>query len=382
LGWSGASRAQNIVEPGKINRTLFRPSARSVGMGGTYLLYINDITGAAFNPAQVGYAGKYSAALEAGVKTDNISGDKINQLVSGLNKFRDALGSSNPPTVDQVRNAFNHLYDLAHDAGARADGTRTGSITAEADPLVGFSFKNAGILAYGGIAAEALMGIGAGSGPNTDKRSLNISAGVLELNTVEVPYAFRVPNGRVGVGLKTVRAAYVGYAAVADASTNSITGASLNESQSWKPDLDVGYLSDPLPLKGLPGIRAAGTIRHLFSPSFSVPVDVRQVVGPPITTASHLDFSLHPEIDVGTLIPYQRLTGVAELHNLTSTNGGDITFHLGGEYRLTRILALRAGYDADRFVGGLGIQTGPVRIDFATATRPLERFSFGISVRM
>ena len=74
--------------------------------------------------------------------------------------------------------------------------------------------------------------------------------------------------------------------------------------------------------------------------------------------------------------------GVLELHNLSGTNGEDLTFHIGGEYRIWKYAALRAGYDADRFVAGVGFFAGPVRLDIAAATEPLRRIYAGLSVRI
>jgi hypothetical protein len=113
-----------------------------------------------------------------------------------------------------------------------------------------------------------------------------------------------------------------------------------------------------------------------------VPIEARTIAGPALDLPTSADFRLNPQIDVGVMVPYRQLVGVLELHNLSGTNAGDLTFRLGGEYRIAKFAALRAGYDADRFVGGVGFFAGPVRLDVAVATKPIERTYVGLSVRI
>ena len=379
IGW-----AQSLVAPSSIDRTLFRPSARSVGMGGTYLILIDDASGAAFNPAQLGSAGKYSLSLEAGARSENLNVDRINRLVDSLEDLRDQIQGGGPGATDTVRSALNRVYDIAVDAGAQVGGGRAVNVQGEIDPLVAGSYRRVGLLAYGGVGLSTGLGIGTGTGPNEDKRTLTISGGALSLNTIEAAYAFRLKTGQLGLGLKSIRSKYSGFAMVADASNGTITGANVDETDSHRLDLDIGFLSDPIPVKGLPGpgIRAAGVIRHAFAPSFSVPLEVRSSSGQPVNVPEDADYRLNPVLDVGAAAPYKRLMVTTELHNLTSTNGGDLTFHLGGEYRSWKHAVLRAGYDADQFVGGVGFVVGPVRLDLAVASKIEERLYAGLSVRI
>ena len=66
------------------------------------------------------------------------------------------------------------------------------------------------------------------------------------------------------------------------------------------------------------------------------------------------------------------MTYAAELHNLGSVNGGKRSVHVGLEYPLSRGFSLRGGYDQSRFVAGLGVSLGGVRIDLATGANPSE----------
>jgi hypothetical protein len=379
-----AAFAQSLVLPPSMNRTLYRPSARSIGMGGTYLLALDDATSLAFNPALLGNAGRYSFAVEAGARTDNIPWDKFDELQDDLDALRDAIAEGGSAAVDAVLEAFNRLYNFALDAGAQVGEPGLREVSGEVDPFVGFSVGSVGAVLYGGEGLSVGLGISEGTGPDADKRTVTVSAGALQLVTVEVGHAFRWGAGRMGVGLKHVRSRYTGYALGADASTNSITGAHVQRTDDGGFDLDLGYITDPLPLKGLdgPGLQLAGVVRHLISPEFSVPLEITRVVGPPVDVPANSDFRLNPQFDLGTAVPFKRLLVAMELHNVSGTNGGQLTFHVGGEYRLLKWLRLRAGYDDDKFVGGVGVAFGPVRLDVATATDPRERVYASLSVRV
>jgi hypothetical protein len=384
LGGAKAAHPQAIVTPSHIDRTIFRANARSVAMGGAYLLVLDDASGAAFNPALIGKAGKYSLALEGGARTDNIDVNRVTRLIHGLDRLEEQIQAGAPGSVSAVRKAFDRIYRYAVDAGANTAGQRARQINAEVDPLVAFSYRNVGALVYGGVGASVGLGVGVGTGPDADKRTVSIGGGALDLTVIEVPYAFRLKAGQLGVGLKSVRGSYAGYVLNADASTDAITGANLAKSASRKVDLDLGYLSDPIPVGGLPGpgLQVAGVIRHLLSPSFAVPLEVRSIAGPTPDLPETAGFRLNPQVDIGAMLPYGRLVGVLELHNLSGTNAGDLTVHVGGEYRIAKFAALRLGYDADRFVGGVGFFAGPVRLDVAVATKPIERAYVGLSMRI
>jgi hypothetical protein len=380
LATATAGHAQTVVTPSDLDRTLFRPSARSGGMGGTYLLYLDDASGLAFNPALLGDAGRYSVSVEAGARTEDVPWDALQNAKDALDELKDAL---NTGSLDDARGAFSTLYDIAVDTGAQVAGARGGGFEGEVDPMVGASWKNIGVVAYGGYGAQVGMRVGEGTGPETDKRTLTVSGGVLNLQTIEVGYAFRLKTGRLGVGVKQIRSGYGGYAMGVDASNNTVVGARIRKQDSRKVDMDVGFLSDPVPVKGLPGgFRWAATVRNLLNPSFSVPIEAVQVSGPPLNLPTDADFRLKPQIDVGSTVPFKRVLAAMELHNLTNTNGGELTFHLGGEYRLAKWVALRAGLDDDELVAGAGFNWGPVRLDLATGTDVRERLYAGLSVRV
>jgi hypothetical protein len=384
LGAANGGHAQTVVTPASMNRTLLRENARAGGMGGTYLIIIDDASGAAFNPASIGEAGRYSFSGQAGARTEDIPVSKIQSLKNALDDLRDQISAGGPGQVTAVRTAFNRLYRDAVNAGAQVNGPRAARLAAEADPLVGLSYRNVGLLTYGGLSAVAGLGIGTGTGPDADKRTLTVSAGALAVEVIEIPYAFRLGPGKLGLGFKTIRSSYGGYAMSADASNDTIVGAHIRKEDSRRYDVDLGYTSDSIPIKGLPGpgIRAAGVIRNLFSPDFSIPVEVQQVTGPPISVPSEANFRFNPQLDVGALAPYSRLLVAMEIHNLSGTNGGDATFHFGGEYRVWKYASLRLGYDADRFVGGVGFNVGPVRLDVASSDKLYKRVAVGLSVRV
>jgi hypothetical protein len=73
--------------------------------------------------------------------------------------------------------------------------------------------------------------------------------------------------------------------------------------------------------------------------------------------------------------------GALELHNLFSTNEGDLSFHAGGEIVPLSWLAVRAGYDQRFFVYGAGLRFGPVRLDAAAGTDYRLLLAGGLSAR-
>ena len=65
LSAGNAAQAQTTpvptpIGPSQLDRTQFRASARAMGMGGTDLLLLGDVSGAAFNPAAIAFAGPSS----------------------------------------------------------------------------------------------------------------------------------------------------------------------------------------------------------------------------------------------------------------------------------------------------------------------------------
>jgi hypothetical protein len=367
--------------PSQIDRTHYRANARSVGVGGCYLLFIDDASGGAFNPAQIARAGRYGVAIEGGARTDNVPVDALQNFSEALDDLRDEL-TSDPIDLDGVRQAFDRIYEMAQDAGARIGQARVVRVKGEIDPLLAVSYRNVGLLVYGGLGVDVGVRIGEGTGPNADKRTWSLGGGALDLRVIQVPYAFRLKAGHLGVGLKSIRGSYAGYFMQADASNNSITGVHLEKQDDRQFDLDVGFYSDPIPIKGGPTLRAAGVVRNLLSPKFSVPVEARTIVGPDPGLPSSLDFRLNPQLDLGVMAPYKRLTGVLELHNVTGTNAGELTVHLGAEYRILKFMALRGGFDADRAVVGLGFFTRTLRLDIGAATEPIRRVYAGLSWRV
>lgn len=394
---TAASAARAQVFPGDLNKTRQVPDSRSQAMGGVRLTLLDDVAGAIFNPALIADAGKWSFSTQGSAR-NNIpywdALDFLNDLKKTAGQIRDDPSSVDWDAVGQrLNNLYGHAQEIAGDivAGKAIQGGISVS------PTLGFSYKNVGIVAYGGIAGVAALTPGTGTGPNEDKRTLDASGGFIRLNTILVPYAFRIPHGHLGVSAKYVRAGYTGVSFIADASTRTLTGRSFQDVVDAKPDIDVGYRTDPLPIPGNSEMtwQGAAAIRYLLSPHFDLPAQVnRQSTSggqsadsrqeePPLRD---FDFGLRPSIDLGGNIagkishrtPWR---AALEVQNLTATNGGDMSFHGGGEVLPLSWLAVRGGYDASGWVYGLGFKVAQFRIDLAAGTDYRKLISAGVSAR-
>jgi hypothetical protein len=127
-------------------------------------------------------------------------------------------------------------------------------------------------------------------------------------------------------------------------------------------------------------VKYAAVVRNLLPVRFNLPaVDL---AGNPVA-GFDFSFRLNPEIDLGVMAKWRERTNlVLELHNVTSSNGGGISVHAGVEHWLAGdVFAVRAGYDDDRPVFGLGINLKVVRIDVAAGLKPRERLAVGVSFR-
>ena len=166
----------------------------------------------------------------------------LDNLKDTANQIKNDPGSVN---WGDVQGGFDRLYDFAQQiAGDIIAGKAVKGVISVSPTLAG-SYKNVGLLGYGGIAGVALLTPGTGTGPNEDKRTLEASAGFMNITTFAVPYAFKIPYGSMGVSAKYVRANYTGISFLADASTQTLTGRSFQDVNDAKPDLDVGYRTDP-----------------------------------------------------------------------------------------------------------------------------------------
>ena len=387
----GAAHAQAPapVTPSELDRTQFRASARAMGMGGTDLLLPGDVGGAAFNPASVGTAGAYSETQSAVGRTSNVHVAKINDLSNGLKHLGDQFNNNNG-SLAPVRDSFQKVYNFATGAGAN---DRTGSpatLSATVAPLVGFSVKNVGLVAYGTLAARVdlqpiAVPIAGLSGP-TGK--VYARYGALGLTNVAVPFSLPVAVGTVGISPRFTQASFASAGFLVDetdtsngidpatgAPNGNIVGATYKEVHQQKFDVDLGFTSVPDPLYH---IRGAVVVRNLLSPTFRLPRVVNgNSLG--VIPAGDFNFQMKPQIDLGGLSTYNKVTYAAELHNLGNVNGGKRSFHLGVEYPIGRTFSLRGGYDRSRFVAGIGLSLGGARLDLATGTDPQQQVALGLT---
>jgi hypothetical protein len=384
------ARAQ--VQPGNLDKTRLRPDARSQAMGGVSLTLLDDAAGAVFNPALIADAGKASVSIQGQANANFPYWEALNfvgDLKDTANQIRDDPSSVN---WDNVKGKFDSLYNRAQQIiGNLVQGKAvTGALSLS--PTIAASYQNVGLLGYGGIAGIAILTPGTGTGPFDDKRTLDASAGFINITTIAVPYAFKIPAGWMGVSAKYDHANYTGISFLADASTQTLTGRSYQDVRDGAPDIDVGYRTDPRPLSKASGgltWQGAAAIHYLLFPHFHLPAEVRNESGigegtPP--PPSDFSFSYKPQLDLGgnvggkisEHIPWH---GALELHNLFGTNGGNLSFHGGGEIVPLQWLAVRAGYDQRGFVYGAGLRFGPVRLDAAAGTDYRLLLAGGLSAR-
>ena len=391
LALCGAAHAQAPapVTPSELDRTQFRASARAMGMGGTDLILSGDVGGAAFNPASVGAAGAYSETQTAVGRTSNVHVAKINDLSNGLkdlgNQFNNANGSLAP-----VRDAFQKVYRFATNAGANDQSGSPATLSASLAPLAGFSVKNIGLVAYGTLAARVdLQPIAVPiTGLSGQTGKVYARYGVLGLTNIAVPFSLPVAIGTVGISPRFTQASFAAAGFLADetdlsngtdpltgAPNGNIVGATYKEVHQQKFDIDLGFTSIPDPIYH---IRGAVVVHNLLSPTYHLP---RVVNGTSLGVIPSGDFAfqMKPQIDIGGLSTLNKITYAAELHNLGNVNGGKRSLHLGVEYPIGRTLSLRGGYDQSRFVAGLGLSFGGVRLDLATGTDPQQQVALGLT---
>ncbi|MGI4790751.1 MAG: conjugal transfer protein TraF [Janthinobacterium lividum] len=396
LGAGGAAHAQTAptpapIGPSQIDRTQFRASARAMGMGGTDLLLMGDVSSAAFNPAAIAFAGPSSESNTAAGSTSNVNVNKINDLSNGIKDLGDQFNNSNS-SLAGVRDAFQKIYNFATGAGANESGSPA-DLTANLAPLIGVNVRNVGIVAYGSLSAkvelraynQASLGtnftnLGSPSGAET------AAYGVLGLTNIAVPFSIKTPIGAIGISPRYVQASYAGAGFLANetstangfdttgAPNGDIAGATYREVQQSKFDVDLGYISNPDPLYH---IRGAIAVHNLLSPTFHLPQRLNSSLGA-VPASGDFSFGMKPQVDVGGLGAYHGVTYAAELHNLGSVNGGKRSVHLGLDYPVSRGFSLRGGYDQSRFVAGLGFGFGGVQIDLATSTDPQQQVALSL----
>ena len=387
------AQAPAPVTPTDLDRTQFRASARALGMGGTDLIMTGDAAAAAFNPASIGAAGNYSQTDTVVGRTSNVHVSKINDLSKGLKDLGNQFNNGNN-SLAPVRDAFQKVYNFATDAGAsdNAASPKQATLSASLAPAAGFSVKNIGFVAFGTLAAKVDLQPIAVTVPGLTGPAGKVYAsyGVLGLSNFAVAVGLPVKIGTIGISPRITQASYASAGFLADETDTSngfdtnvspttpngnISGATYKEVHQQKFDIDLGFTSIPDPIYHVQG---AIVVHNLLSPTYHLPRVVNgNSLG--VIPAGDFDFQMKPQVDVGALSTYQGITYAAELHNLGNVNGGKRSLHAGVEYNLGKMLFLRGGYDTSRFVAGVGVALGGVRLDLATGTNPQEQVALSLT---
>jgi hypothetical protein len=216
--------------------------------------------------------------------------------------------------------------------------------------------------------------------------NLYVRGGAVALTSIGIAYARPFPAGlTTGVTVRRIRADFAGFLSgatttpdvnndgVVDANDVPVIGRAFNRVDRSRFTLDVGALWEPPVQPPMVKVKYAAVVRNLLPVRFNLPAPA----------GFNFSFRLNPEIDLGVMAKWRERTNlVLELHNVTSSNGGDRSVHAGVEHWLAGdVFAVRAGYDDDRPVFGLGINLKVVRIDVAAGLKPRERLAVGVSFR-
>jgi hypothetical protein len=376
----GAWAQNSPVLPNQIDRSVIRPGTRSLGLGGT-ILFGSGVSAAAYNPAAISQNRGFGVGVDLVGRSENVDVAEVKDIIDSVEELNDAVEGGDLP-----EESFNDLFEIARGKTGRP-------LRATATPSVGVSLGisrfSTGVLAFSEAIADVRISA-TGVSPN---RRLDVGGGLLGLSTVAVPVSLRVGGlksdyGTVGVNLKMMRADYLAASFNADenpitAGAQSVTGTTFDAVDDAKFGLDLGYISPNL-TKGKPfEVQTALAIRNVIAPKFDLRTTgtVEDAFGNQGQIAVDGSFKQQMQIDLGLRArsSLARVTGYAELHNLTKKNGGDTTFHIGAEYAPIKMLALRAGYDDDKLTAGLGLRLFGSRLDLAVSQKPEERFALGFS---
>ena len=370
------------IGPRFLDRSFQRPGARALGMGGAYLLATDDATAVAWNPAGLVNVNvkRFTLPIEV-VGRANFDVRDVTDLIDDLETIRDQTDVADPAAViAAIQNAFNRVQGFA-----RRKPVMHGSLA----PVGGLSFGSYGLTISSGIVLQAdsfvdTNGQGQFGLQGLPNPNLYVRGGALALTSIGVAYARPFPAGlTTGVTVRRIRADFAGF--LSGATTNAaapdpVIGQAFNRVDRSRFTLDVGALWEPTVQPPSVKVKYAAVVRNLLPVRFNLPaVDL---AGNPVA-GFNFSFRLNPEIDLGVMAKWRERTNlVLELHNVTSSNGGGISVHAGVEHWLAGdVFAVRAGYDDDRPVFGLGINLKVVRIDVAAGLKPRERLAVGVSFR-
>ncbi|MCS7187650.1 MAG: conjugal transfer protein TraF [Armatimonadetes bacterium] len=379
------------VGPKFLDRSFQRPGARALGMGGAYLLATDDATAVAWNPAALVNAKRFTLPIEISGRT-NFDVQDVKDLADALKDIRDQINVA--PNLQLLAKAVKEVRSSALDKGAVAGGAPT-TLRGIIAPVAGLTFGSYGIAFSSGAFTQVQIFVDQNTDPDpydniplsTQPTNVYTRGGGIAVSNLALAHARQFPAGlTLGLSVRGVRADFQGYAASAgvDDLTSPTDGDSLGVAfarvHKTKFTLDLGALWEPPVQPPVLKTRFAAVIRNVLPVKFNLPA--KDLDGNPV---SGFDFSfrLNPEIDLGVLAEWRgRTIGVLELHNVTSSNGGDMTVHAGIEHWLAgNVFAIRLGYDDDKPVFGLGINLKALRIDLAAGFKPKERAAIGISLR-
>ncbi len=367
------------IGPRFLDRSFQRPGARALGMGGAYLLATDDATAVAWNPAGLVNVKRFTLPIEVAGRA-NFDVRDVTDLIDDLETIRDQTDVADPAAViAAIQNAFNRVRDFA-----RRNPAMRGSLA----PVGGLSFGNYGLTVSSGVVVQVDSVLDAATGQfglgNLPNPNLYVRGGAVALTSIGIAYARPFPAGlTTGVTVRRIRADFAGF--LSGATTNAaapdpVIGQAFNRVDRSRFTLDVGALWEPPVQPPMVKVKYAAVVRNLLPVRFNLPaVDL---AGNPVA-GFNFSFRLNPEIDLGVMAKWRERTNlVLELHNVTSSNGGGISVHAGVEHWLAGdVFAVRAGYDDDRPVFGLGINLKVVRIDVAAGLKPRERLAVGVSFR-
>jgi hypothetical protein len=211
---------------------------------------------------------------------------------------------------------------------------------------------------------------------NVDANTTSFQGGALAIGYGAVTYAFSVNRQtRVGVSVKAVQAFYQPYAfdILYDPATQEVTENSDSDLPFNADSDDSALTADVGLLRQRPGTRTGLVFRNVTSPRLRFDNPNRQRPGQP----EQISLELEPEIDFGqSWYDRNEITSI-EMHNLTSSNGQPLTFHFGYERRLNDWLALRTGINNQEWVGGLGLNLGPISIDATIGPSATQAIAIG-----
>ncbi len=365
--------ASGQVSPKILDRSFQRPSARALGLGGAYLLLSDDSSAVLWNPAALAHTRRFTFPLDITGRA-NFDLKDVTDLVDGLKTIRDQTDVAD---ADAVRTAIRTAY-----GDVKGFLARRPVMKATLMPSAGFSWGGYGLAVTSGVVLQLESQVDApagafGVGPLPAADNLYVRGGALALTSAAVGHGRLFPGGlTVGGSLRLVRADFAGFLAGASLDPGAgdpVLGTAFRQVNDKAFTLDIGAIFEPPIQPPMWRIRYAGVVRNLWPAKFDLGTQA----------GVNMDFRLNPELDVGAVAEWKggRTLGVFELHNVTGGNGGDISVHAGVEHWVGSIWAIRAGWDDDKPVVGLGVDIGVLRLDLAAGLKPRERLALGLSVR-